>query len=362
MADEKRKKLVFAICEFLQKSIKDKSVKEDDIEGLEVAIQCIGEAFGIDTSDPSQATLYSVKPATLPVIFDVFLATQAKKNANKSPLPPTATLPQTSTSPTSSPKPVDMEVPSPTPAMNPREQKLKAEELKGAGNKSMTEKNYAEAISSYTAAIGLDSSNAVYYANRAAAYSQNNEHEKAVEDSKRAIQIDPEYSKAYSRMGHAYFSLGKYQEAVTAYESGIKLDPGNATMKQSLAASQSKASEMSAAAPSSRSSAPGGAGGMPGLAGLAGLGGPGGLDIASLMSNPEIMRMASSMMSNPAIANMMSQPGFASMAQNMMSNPSALQDMMSNPDMARLAESMGGLGGLAAGAQAPGTPEDEEEL
>ena len=36
---------------------------------------------------------------------------------------------------------------------------------------------------------------------RAAAYSQQGNHEQAIEDSKTAIELDPSYSKAYSRMG-----------------------------------------------------------------------------------------------------------------------------------------------------------------
>lgn len=35
----------------------------------------------------------------------------------------------------------------------------------------------------------------------AAAYSQQGDHEKAVNDAKKAIEVDPKYSKAYSRMG-----------------------------------------------------------------------------------------------------------------------------------------------------------------
>lgn len=45
----------------------------------------------------------------------------------------------------------------------------------------------------------------------AAAYSQIEQHEKAVADAKSAIKVDAEYSKAYSRMGyHCFFILLKY--------------------------------------------------------------------------------------------------------------------------------------------------------
>ncbi len=76
-----------------------------------------------------------------------------------------------------------------------------SEDHKGLGNKFMAEKNYAGAIEEYTKALELDPMNTVLYSNRAAAFSQNNQHEKAVADSQKAIELDPEFSKAYSRLG-----------------------------------------------------------------------------------------------------------------------------------------------------------------
>lgn len=66
----------------------------------------------------------------------------------------------------------------------------------------MAQKKYQEAISFYTQAIAMDSQNPVFYANRAAAYSQNSEHEKAIDDSKLALKVDAKYTKAFSRMGY----------------------------------------------------------------------------------------------------------------------------------------------------------------
>ena len=114
MADEKQKHLVFSILEFLQTSLNNGTIKQDDSEGIEgtffiswqrkekegkanevlivalfshillllVAIQCIGEAFGVDLNDAAQAQAYSTKPATLVSIFDVFVNAQ-KKLGNK---------------------------------------------------------------------------------------------------------------------------------------------------------------------------------------------------------------------------------------------------------------------------------------
>jgi small glutamine-rich tetratricopeptide repeat-containing protein alpha len=124
---EKDQKLVLAILEFLEKSIADGSVREDDKEGIEIAstsfvlliipppnfgdasllnvhrrsrfikdghcepqstllnmliyistVQCIGEAFGVNPSDDTQKQKLSIKPATLQSLFDVYLKTKEK--------------------------------------------------------------------------------------------------------------------------------------------------------------------------------------------------------------------------------------------------------------------------------------------
>ena len=62
--------LRFAIFEYLSSLIKSGNMKEEQTESLEVAVQCMSEAFGFSTEEPSgnQHEL-SLKPLTLPVIF-----------------------------------------------------------------------------------------------------------------------------------------------------------------------------------------------------------------------------------------------------------------------------------------------------
>lgn len=308
MASENKKALVYSILEFLQKSCEDGTISADDSEGIEVAMQCIGEAFGVDISNEEQQKAYSTKPATLLSIFDVYLKT--KKN--------TAKAASSSTVKTVS-----------------AEDKQKAESIKVQGNRKVAERNYPEAIKLYTEAIELDGQNAVYYSNRAAAYSQQGDHEKAVEDAQKAVEIDPKYSKAYSRMGHAYFCLNKYAEAVSAYEKALELDGGNATVQNSLNAAKAKMGSVDRSAEST--SAPTG--------GLPNLGGGGMPDLGSLLNNPNIMNMAQQMMQSGALDNLMSNPEVARMAQQMMGGGGMpnLRDMMNNPEMMRMArDAMGG--------------------
>lgn len=74
------------------------------------------------------------------------------------------------------------------------------------GNDRLANKKFQEAIASYSQAIALHGTNAIYYSNRAAAYSHIGQHHKAIEDCKQAIAIDPHYVKAYSRLGYVSHS------------------------------------------------------------------------------------------------------------------------------------------------------------
>ncbi|KAJ1910807.1 Small glutamine-rich tetratricopeptide repeat-containing protein 2 [Tieghemiomyces parasiticus] len=140
MADSQRK-LVLAIIEFLQDSIANKTVASASIESLEVAIDCIGDAFGVDHTDDQVKQQLSIKPASLRTVFDVYLKTQER-------LASTTAAPQPGMSMTLT-----------------EEQKAKAEELKAAGNKALGAQSYDEAIKLYTQAIEINP-NHIYYANR----------------------------------------------------------------------------------------------------------------------------------------------------------------------------------------------------
>ncbi|OUM64243.1 hypothetical protein PIROE2DRAFT_60766 [Piromyces sp. E2] len=264
--EEKRKQLAFAITEYLTDTIENNHVSEENKDGLEVAIQCISEAFGIDPKDETQKDMYSIKPANLGSIFEVYLRTkQAKENV----------------------KPNTVKVDDKEPS---EEDKKNADQKKSEGNAKMAERKYDEAIKLYTEAIELNGKNAIYYANRAAAFSQSGQHEKAIEDALKAVE-------------------SKFDEAVKSYEKVLELDPNNASIKQSLELAKSKASEGSTrssdAGSSSGAGAGAGAGGMPNL---------GNLDFASLMNNPAIMNMAQEMMKNPeALNNLMNNPAIANM-------------------------------------------------
>ena len=126
-----------------------------------------------------------MKPATLQTIFDVFIKTRDKLGPNTQ--PPASASSATSQS---------------NPSLPPAADKAQAEKHKQMGNAHMSSKNYDEAIESYNKAITLDTTNAVYYSNRAAAHSSKGDHLSAIGDAEQAISVDPQFIKGYHRLGY----------------------------------------------------------------------------------------------------------------------------------------------------------------
>uniref|UniRef100_A0A1A8HGE7 Small glutamine-rich tetratricopeptide repeat-containing protein alpha n=1 Tax=Nothobranchius korthausae TaxID=1143690 RepID=A0A1A8HGE7_9TELE len=247
MTDTKR--LAFSIIRFLHDQLQSGNLTPDAQESLEVAAQCLETAFEISTDDQSLAV-----PLTLPEIFTAATAKfPAQPPANNS-----------------------------SPSSPTEEQKAEAERLKSDGNDQMKVENFAAAVEFYAKAISMNPQNAVYYCNRAAAYSKLGNYAGAVRDCEQAISIDPNYSKAYGRMGLALSSLSKHTEAVSYYKRALELDPDNDTYRTNLKIAEEK---METPSPS---------------AGL------GGIDLAGLLSNPGFMNMASNLMSNPQVQQLMS--------------------------------------------------------
>ena len=287
------KSLVFAFLEFLteKKQNFDTLAQKDEekSESLEVAIQCLSDLFAIDLQNLSQRASLSLAPASLLDILQIYLK---KKGSLQSTGHNLETTPHNECF-----------------TGNP-------EELKVKGNDALAKKNYDQAVYYYSQAIQLKGDNAVYYSNRAAAYSYLGKDDLAKADCLEALDIDATYVKAYTRLGLAETNLGHLEAAVEAYEKALQLDPTNESIQTSLAQVQRKLTSPSASS----------AGGFPG--------GPGGLDFASILQNPQLMKMAAEMARNGGLAELMKNPNVAQMAQSMLGkDPEAV---------AELAKSFGG--------------------
>jgi len=280
-----RERLSHALLAHLQSLTSDGHVTGESAESLAVAVQCLSESLGVDLANAEQTKALGVD-RSLQEIFDAAYPPAAAKVASK--------------------------------AVS-KEDEATANGLKDQGNDLMRQNKYEEAIGKYTAAIDL-SANAIFYCNRAAAYSKVGRHSDAVEDSQNALKIDAKYSKAYARMGFAYLNMHKYEEAKDAYENALNIDPANQSYKDNLDAVKEKLTVGPVnpmAAFGAGMGAGAGAGGMTGMPG--GMGGAGGMpdlsqiDFGQMMNNPAFMNMANQFMTDP---NM--QAAFGQMAEQFM--------------------------------------------
>ncbi|KAK4644255.1 Small glutamine-rich tetratricopeptide repeat-containing protein 2 [Podospora bellae-mahoneyi] len=351
-AQNSKQRLALAVCDFLSSSLKDGTLREEDSDNIDIAINCITEAFSVDFSDKA-AVSSAIGSQNLLQIYSVY---EKLKNV---------------TAPASSQSAGSSSAPPPSTAVT-EEQKKKAESLKSKGNAAMAQKDYPTAINYYTQALSVHPGNAIFLSNRAAAYSAAKDHESAKADAEAAVAIEPTYTKAWSRLGLARFALGDAKGSMEAYQKGIEYEGngGSDAMKKGYETAKRRVAEIEAeesASATARSASPSaGGGGTPSLADLAGMlggggrggggGGPGGLDFGAIMNNPMFASMAQNLMSNPdMMANLMNNPRLRDMA-NSFGSGGGLPDigsLMSDPSIAEMARNMmGGAGGAGAGAGA----------
>ncbi|KAK4191936.1 small glutamine-rich tetratricopeptide repeat-containing protein 2 [Podospora australis] len=354
MATTSKQRLALAICDFLSSSRKDGTLREEDNDNIDIAINCISEAFGVDPSD-SSAVSAAVGSQNLLQVYSVYEKLKNPSGASSS-------------SSSSAAKPASS---APTD-----EQKKQAESLKSKGNAAMAQKDYSTAIDLYTQALALHPGNAIFLSNRAAAYSAARDHESAKADAEAAVAIEPTYTKAWSRLGLARFALGDAKGSMEAYKKGIEYEGngGSDAMKKGFETAKRRVEELAASeetsTPTTERSAPGAGagGGLPDLSSLAGMfgggagrgagggGGGGGMpDLSSIMSNPMFASMAQNLMSNPdMMANLMNNPRLRDMA-NQFSGGGGMPDigsLMNDPSIAEMARNMMG-GGAGRGGGTP---------
>lgn len=327
--DQTKKDLALGIVDFLNTAVADGTVSADDKDSVEVAIECLTDVFQISLDDKKQ--VYGNQD--LLSIFSAFKKLQARKSDAAPAAEPAKAATTIS-----------------------EEDKAKAEQFKLEGNRAIAQRDFVLAIEKYTQALAINPDNAIYLSNRAAAYSNNREHEKAVADAKKALEIDPSYTKAYSRLGLAYYALGDAQASMDAYKKGLDSegDAPSDAMKRGYETAKKRVEEQldagsedkSDAVETTAKSTDSGAGGFPGFPGLGG--GAGGFpDLSALMNNPQIAQMAQNLMSNPsALSSLMNNPQIAQMAKNMQNgNTPNFSEMMNNPALQDMAKNfMGGAG------------------
>ncbi|KAK8876176.1 Hsp90 cochaperone [Tritrichomonas musculus] len=109
-----------------------------------------------------------------------------------------------------------------------------AEKDKIEGNRFFSKGEYSKAIECYSEAIKRQPKNAIYYANRAAAYTKLDEVMLAIVDCQTAIELDPKYVKAYTRKASCHFKMKDFDNARSLYNQALKLDPKNSDAIEGL--------------------------------------------------------------------------------------------------------------------------------
>lgn len=237
--DKSKRSLILSMLSFLQEEAQNSD--PDKKESLEVAIQCIETAFDVSYNNESQSGCTN--------LLNVY--TQSLQ-ANKK---------ETLTA----------------------ESIAEAETYKNEGNELMRQGLFKEAIEKYTEAICINPDNAVYYSNRAAAYSRLDLNEYVVEDCECAVKLDPTYGKAYGRLGIAYSRLNNLKKARDAYLKALELDPTNEMYQSNLNLVNEQLASNTDSVPSDRN-----------------------VDVNQFMTNPNLLNMASEMLNDPGIRNVMS--------------------------------------------------------
>ena len=339
---DSRKRLALSIIDFLSTSLKDGTLTADDAENVEVASNCIAEAFKVDPNDKA-AVSDAVGTQSLFSIYSVYEKLKGKSTASTTG-PSSASEARPSTP---SVKAADAKPPTSGSTINPE-----AEKLKSVGNSAMQQKDYKTAIAKYTEAISYAPTNPIYLSNRAAAYSASGDHVAAAADAEIAVASDPKYTKAWSRLGLAKFAMGDAKGSAEAYQKGIEYEGngGSDAMKKGLETAKKRVAEMEEEEGDlpeddvDDASGASGGGGMPDLASLAGMFGGGG-------------RGGGGGGGMPDLAGLMNNPMFAGMARNLMQNPEALSGLMNNPRISEMMQGMQGGSGGGGGGGGGGMPD-----
>ena len=328
---DSKKRLALAIIDFLSSSLKDGTLTAEDNDNVEIAQNCIAEAFHVDPANEA-AMKDAIGGQSLLSIYGVYEKLKSKAG----------TMPSTTRSTAA-----DGARPAADGA-DANNKKAEAESYKSKGNAYMSAKDYPAAIESYTTALNLSPQNPIYLSNRAAAYSASNQHALAAADAELATETDPTYTKAWSRLGLARFAMGDAKGSMEAYTKGIEAEGkgGSEAMKKGYATAKAKvdaegggvgAADIAAddipSDPISRGASPsagaapggGGGGGMPDFASLANMLGGGGAGRGG--------GGAGAGAGMPDLSSMMNNPMFANMAQNLMSNPDMMNNIMNNPQL-----------------------------
>jgi lipoprotein NlpI len=97
--------------------------------------------------------------------------------------------------------------------------------LNNRANAYLNKREYDRATQDYDRAIQLDPNSALAHNNRGTAYQHKGDYERALQDYDQAIRLDSTFAVAFSNRGRAYHFKENYAQAIRDYDQAIELDP-----------------------------------------------------------------------------------------------------------------------------------------
>ena len=133
------------------------------------------------------------------------------------------------------------------------------------GNIKLRLGRHPEAIADYTEAIRLDPKNAKYLNNRGRAYFEVKQYNPAIADFDAALGIDPRFAVSYFNRGLAREATGDRNGAMADFAKSVELEPSNMTYRERLNAANVPRAVPSTTIPVPRhaSASPAPSGGIP---------------------------------------------------------------------------------------------------
>jgi lipoprotein NlpI len=97
--------------------------------------------------------------------------------------------------------------------------------LNNRANAYQNKRDYDRAIQDYDQAIRLDPDSALTRNNRGSAYQHKGDYERALQDYDQAIRLDATFAVAFNNRGRAHHFKENYAQAIRDYDQAIELDP-----------------------------------------------------------------------------------------------------------------------------------------
>lgn len=126
--------------------------------------------------------------------------------------------------------------PAPIQSTNSIDPNASAEELETRADRLRAEKEFADALDLYRAALAKKPESAVLYNKRGICELLEQRYRNAGSDFERALRIDRRYAPAYNNLGVMEYATRKYGKAIKQYEKAISLEPSGASYYSNLGA------------------------------------------------------------------------------------------------------------------------------